>query len=96
MGIKSCSCGADGVYVSCACPRPAGYLGAATAPFCGAAGGMTAAIKNTPCSTEWAECIGTDAVTGTVPQGCACLRNPTTNALQWYCGSTNKWFSLQM
>jgi hypothetical protein len=97
LGTKVCTC-IGGVYSACPCPAPAGWQGAATAPYCDTPDGtgLTTAIKNTACMTEFQECIGKDQVTGTTPQGCACLNNPTTNSLQWYCGSTNRWFSLSM
>jgi hypothetical protein len=94
LGTKTCSCAA-GVYSACPCPKPTTYAGAATAPYCTTADGTTTTLKNTACTMEWQECIGKDLVSGTTPQGCACLRNAQTNALQWYCGSTNKWFALQ-
>jgi hypothetical protein len=93
LGQKVCTCSA-GVYTMCPCPRPAAYLGAATAPYC-PGDGMTANIKNMPCTTEWQQCIGTDPVSGATPEGCVCLRNALTNTLQWVCGTTNKWFALQ-
>jgi hypothetical protein len=94
IGQKICTC-SGGAFTACPCPVPAAYKGAPTAPYCTTPDGMTAGLKNMPCTTEWEECIGKDPVSGTTPQGCVCMNNPTTNALQWYCGSTNKWFLLQ-
>jgi hypothetical protein len=93
IGTKTCTC-SGGFYSACPCPKPAAYMGAATAPYC-PGDGMTAALKKMPCTKEWDECIGKDANTGT-PAGCACLKDPTSNSLVWACGSTNKWFSLAM
>jgi hypothetical protein len=72
------------------------YMGAAMAAYCQTSDGMglTTSLKNTACTTQWAECIGKDLVSGTTPQGCVCLLNATSNTLQWACGSTNKWFTL--
>jgi hypothetical protein len=84
-----------GFYSACPCPKPAAYLGAATAPYCNTPDGMTLGLKKTPCTKEWDECVGKDPNTGT-PQGCACLMDPTSNSLMWSCGSTNKWFALAM
>jgi hypothetical protein len=84
-----------GFYSACPCPKPAAYLGAATAPYCNSPDGMTTSLKKMPCTKEWDECIGKDPNTGT-PQGCACMMDPTSNSLMWSCGSTNKWFSLAM
>jgi hypothetical protein len=95
LGTKTCTC-TTGTYASCPCPKPTTYMGAATAPYCTTADGTTTTLKNTACTTEWQECIGKDLVSGSTPQGCVCLLNATTNALQWYCGSTNKWFALSM
>jgi hypothetical protein len=69
-------------------------MGAAAAPYCATADGTTTTLKNMPCTKEWDECIGKDVVTGTTPQGCACMRDPASTMLQWSCGSTNKWFAL--
>jgi hypothetical protein len=93
IGTKTCTC-VSGAYSECPCPRPAGYMGAATAPYCATPDGTTTALKNMPCATEWDQCIGKDVVTGTTPQGCACLRDPASTMLLWACGSTNKWFAL--
>jgi hypothetical protein len=93
MGTKTCTC-ADGAYTMCPCMKPPSYLGAPTAPYCDTPDGTTLTLKNTLCTTEWQECIGKDVVTGTTPQGCVCMSTPVTNVLQWYCGSTNKWFVL--
>jgi hypothetical protein len=96
LGAKNCTC-MGGVYTACPCPKPATFMGAATAPYCDSLTsdgmGMTASLKNMACTTLWQECIGRDVVSGTTPQGCVCLLNATTNANQWYCGSTNKWFA---
>jgi len=93
MGTKTCSC-SGGAYTMCPCMKPTTYLGALTAPYCDTPDGTTLTLKNTLCTTEWQECIGKDAVTGSTPQGCVCMSTPVTNVLQWYCGSTNKWFAL--
>jgi len=93
IGTKTCTC-SGGFYSACPCPKPAAYMGAATAPYC-PGDGMTAALKKMPCTKECDECIGKDANTGT-PAGCACMKDPTTNTLIWACGSTNKWFALAM
>lgn len=100
LGTKVCSC-VGGVYVTCPCPAPPGWQGAATAPPCdvvvpASASGLASALKNAPCDTEWAECVGREPFSGNTPQGCACLTNPATGKLQWYCGSTNKWFTPSM
>ncbi len=101
LGTKTCAC--DGtMYTACPCPRPATYLGknpttgdAATAPNCNeTAGTTTVLLKNTACTTEWNQCIGTDSVAGSTPLGCVCMKDPATTMLKWYCGSTNKWFAL--
>jgi hypothetical protein len=70
---------------------PANWLGAPLAPCC-PVGSTAATKKNTACETRWAECITSDAMSGTTYQGCACL--DTAGVLSWECGSTNKWFSL--
>jgi hypothetical protein len=104
LGTKICTC-VGGVYSACPCPAPTApaWQGALSAPYCDVVvpsdtSGLTTNLKNNPCDTMWQECIGRDAVTGTTPQGCVCLTNPVANppAMQWYCGSTNKWFSLSM
>jgi hypothetical protein len=97
LGTKTCSCTpGGGVYTACPCPVPATWAGAPTAPPCtGTSAATAAALKGTPCTVANAECIGNDLVTGTTPQGCACLPAPTTNMLTWSCGSTNKWFAAQ-
>ena len=41
---------------------------------------------------KWAQCIGTDPVSGTNPRGCACMIDPVNGKLEWTCGSTNRWF----
>jgi hypothetical protein len=92
LGTKVCSCVGDR-YSMCVCARPSSFLGAARAPYCPTADGTTAPLKNTPCTTEWEECIGKEPIGGNTPQGCVCMTDPTVNALQWKCGSTNKWFA---
>jgi hypothetical protein len=94
MGLKICTC-AGGVYSQCPCPRPDGYMGAATAPNCTTPDGMTTALDDQPCTVEWEQCIGSDPVTGNTPRGCVCMTNRLSGALQWYCGSTNRWFAPQ-
>jgi hypothetical protein len=91
LGTKGCDC-VSGVFVSCHCPRPWDYQGAPTAPTCNTTDGRTHWIDNTPCTDEWAQCIGTDPVSGTNPRGCVCLTDPVNGKLEWTCGSTNKWF----
>ena len=93
MGTKTCTC-ANGAYSMCPCMKPSTYLGAPTAPTCDTPDGTTLTLKNTLCTTEWQECVGKDVVSGSTPQGCVCMSTPVTNVLQWYCGSTNKWFVL--
>lgn len=93
MGTKTCTC-MGGVYTMCPCPKPAEYLGAATAPYC-PGDGMTTALKDMPCEVEWDQCIGKDAVSGSTPKGCVCMKDAANgDALTWFCGSTNKWFAL--
>ena len=93
MGTKVCTC-EEGVYISCPCPRPQEYLGSPYAEVaCPSSDGTAAELDDTPCDTEWDQCIGTDLVTGTTPRGCACLVSRDTGALQWFCGSTNRWFN---
>lgn len=94
MGLKTCTC-ESGVYSSCPCPKPESYLGAATAPPCASPDGTAEALDDQPCTVEWDQCIGSDVVTGNTPRGCACMLNRLTSALQWYCGSTNRWFAPQ-
>lgn len=97
MGTKLCTC-AGGSYSQCPCPRPATFAAPEEAPLCTAYGspdGLTTPLKGAPCDQEWAACIGTDPVTGTTPQGCACLRHELEGTLEWFCGSTNKWFKLE-
>lgn len=94
MGTKLCTC-SGGAYAQCPCPRPADFGAAATAPLCtefGSPDGLTDPLKGTACETEWDACIGSDAVTGTTPRGCVCMTHNVTGDLQWFCGSTNKWF----
>ncbi len=96
MGTKTCTC-AGGIYDNCSCPKPDSYLGAPTAQYCDSLTtdgmGMIASLNDTPCTTEWDECVGRDAVTGPTPKGCACLHNPEfNNDLMWKCQSTNQWF----
>ncbi len=92
MGTMVCTC-EYGEYISCPCPRPAEYLGSPNAGPCLSSDGSASELDDTPCDTEWAQCIGTDPVTATTPRGCACLVNRDTGALQWFCGSTNGWFN---
>ena len=93
MGTKTCTC-MGGVYTMCPCPVPAEYGGAATAPYC-AGDGMTVALDDMPCEVEWDQCIGKDVVSGSTPKGCVCMKDPAnSDALTWFCGSTNKWFAL--
>ena len=91
MGTKACDC-VSGVFVSCHCPRPWNYQGRTTAPTCATPDGRTHWIDNTPCGEEWAECIGSDPVSGVNPRGCVCLTDPVNGQLEWTCGSTNRWF----
>lgn len=91
LGTRACDC-VSGVFVSCHCPRPWDYQGRTTAPACDTPDGRTHWIDNTACSEEWAQCIGTDPVSGTNPRGCVCLTDPVNGQLEWTCGSTNKWF----
>lgn len=93
MGTKTCVC-TTMIYSQCSCPRPVEYLGALTAGYCATADGTTLALKNTPCSQEWDECVGKDAVSGVTPQGCACLKDKVSGQLLWSCQSTNQWFRL--
>jgi hypothetical protein len=93
-GLKICSC-AGGVYSQCPCPKPDSYQGAATAPPCQTPDGMTTALDDQPCTSEWAQCIGSDPVSGNTPRGCVCMTNRLSGTLQWYCGSTNRWFAPQ-
>jgi hypothetical protein len=93
-GTKHCVC-QGGLYTSCVCVKPPDYMGAPTAPYCDTPDGTTLALKKMPCAREWDECIGKDPVSGTTPQGCACLRDETTAQLMWACGSTNNWFALR-
>lgn len=91
LGTKDCDC-VSGVFVSCHCPRPWNYQGNPTAPTCNTSDGRTHWLDNTPCTDQWAQCIGTDPVSGTNPRGCVCLTDPVNGKLEWTCGSTNKWF----
>lgn len=93
IGNKFCTC-RDGIYSMCPCVPPDTWHGPSTAPTCPTADGTTTTLKNTLCSVEWQACVGTDPVSGSTPQGCVCMNNPATSRLQWYCGSTNKWFTL--
>jgi hypothetical protein len=95
IGLKICSC-QGGTYESCPCARPAAYKGELTAGFCETTdgSGLIDMLDDQPCTTEWEQCIGKDNVNGGTPRGCACMRNASTSALQWYCGSTNNWFTL--
>ena len=101
LGTKVCSC-QGGVYSQCPCPRPAAYKGADLAKLCNdpefpsaTETGLMEEMKGNPCTTEWEECIATDIPPGTTPRGCVCMMNLVTEQLQWYCGSTNKWFALE-
>jgi hypothetical protein len=94
MGLKTCSC-AQGTYSQCPCPKPDEYLGAPTAPDCStmdSPDGSADALDDLPCTVEWAQCIGNDRVDGNTPRGCACMKHIVTGNLQWFCGSTNRWF----
>lgn len=91
LGTKNCDC-VNGVFVSCHCPRPWDYQGSPVAPTCNTSDGRTHWLDNTPCTNPWAQCIGTDPVSGTNPRGCVCLTDPVNGKLEWTCGSTNKWF----
>ena len=91
MGTRACDC-VSGVYVSCSCPRPWNYQGRTTAPPCPTADGRTHWLDNTACNEEWAQCIGSDPVSGVNPRGCVCLTDPVNGKLEWTCGSTNRWF----
>jgi hypothetical protein len=91
LGMKACDC-VNGVFVSCHCPRPWDYQGSPVAPTCNTSDGRTHWIDNTPCTERWAQCIGTDPVSGTNPRGCVCLTDPVNGKLEWTCGSTNRWF----
>jgi hypothetical protein len=96
LGDKLCTC-SGGFYTACPCSPPVGWQGAPTAPACeGTSTATAASLKGTACTTAYQECIGNDPITGTTPQGCACLDDPTNpGSLLWACGSTNKWFTLQ-
>jgi hypothetical protein len=91
LGTKACDC-VSSVFVSCHCPRPWNYQGHTTAPPCSTSDGRTHWLDNTACVEEWAQCIGSDPVSGTNPRGCVCLTDPVNGKLEWTCGSTNKWF----
>jgi hypothetical protein len=98
LGTKYCSC-IGGVYAQCPCPRPDAYQGKQFAKYCDDPDfplawdtGLMQAVKGNPCPTEWEQCIARDVPPGSTPRACACLANPSNGALQWYCGSTNKWF----
>lgn len=92
MGTRECDC-VGGYYLGCGCPRPPEYLGDRTAPTCSTPDGRAIPLRGTPCMVEWAQCIGTDPVDGSIPRGCACLANELNDgALTWFCGSTNRWF----
>jgi hypothetical protein len=94
VGTKTCTCG-GGIFTQCHCPKPAAYLGAATAGYCMTADGTTTLLNKQPCTTEWDECVGKDVVTSVTPMGCACMKD-TTGTLTWICGSTNQWYKLAM
>jgi hypothetical protein len=72
------------------CGASAGLSAAAVE--CEAQGsGLQAILKNDPCDQEWQVCIARDFnPTGTSPRGCLCRRSGA--ALEWYCGSTNRWW----
>ena len=98
LGTKLCSC-VGGVYSQCPCPRPDSYEGAETAKYCDDADfpsasetGLMEEMKGLPCDTHWEQCIARDIPPGSTPRGCVCMLNPITQELEWYCGSTNKWF----
>ena len=91
LGTRSCDC-VSGVFVSCHCPRPWNYQGPSSAPPCSTPDGRTHWLDNPACTDEWAECVGSDPVSGTNPRGCVCLTDPVNGKLEWTCGSTNKWF----
>lgn len=104
LGTKTCTCGADGTFSACPCPRPPAYLGGPTAPFCNDAVNFPAAtetglmdtLKGLPCTEEFMQCIARDLdPSSDTPRGCSCLTHPIEGNLQWYCGSTNKWFGVQ-
>lgn len=95
LGTKTCTC--DGtVYTACPCAKPSNWMGAATAEACTSVignDGLVDTNDETPCTTEWTQCIAADAPSGSTPKGCVCLPDPEAGgALQWSCGSTNKWF----
>lgn len=95
IGTRTCECVA-GKYASCRCPRPLEYQGGPTAPYCAVDGGSIYSLKDRPCSVEWEQCIGTDAVDGEIPRGCACMKNHLNgDQLTWFCGSTSRWFRLE-
>lgn len=62
------------------------------APECESLGtGMQAVLKNKPCFKEWELCIARDYnPDGTSPRGCGCFEKD--GSLEWYCGSTNRWW----
>jgi hypothetical protein len=92
IGMRSCEC-TGGYYSGCHCPRPSDYLGAHIAPPCDTPDGRALPLRHEPCDEEWAQCIGNDPVEGSIPRGCACMKNPLNgDRLTWFCGSTNRWF----
>lgn len=99
VGLKHCRC-VDGRYESCPCPRPppSVFGGALSAGFCDGltakGSGMTRELDEQPCTSLWQECIARDPVQGDTPRGCVCMLNDQ-GALEWTCGSTNNWFSLE-
>ena len=103
LGTKTCTCGADGTFSACPCPRPAAYKGGPTAPFCDDPENFSAAtdtglmdsLKGLECTEEFLQCIARDVADSDTPRGCVCLTHPIEGNLQWYCGSTNKWFGVQ-
>jgi hypothetical protein len=102
--FTSCLCAPSAI-----CPQPPAFwykcwTGSTTAPSCrayGSATGSTGDFNGKDCSAligtqtmpPYAECVGTDANTGT-EKGCACI--PAKDGLltepTWVCGSTNHWF----
>src|SRR5882672_11107506 len=76
LGTKVCSCVGDS-YSMCLFARPSSFLGAAKAPACATPDGTTTTLKNTPCTTEWEECVGRDPVSGNTPLGCVCMMDPS-------------------
>lgn len=92
LGIKVCPCSA-GVYWECPCFKSVAYQGPEVAPLCPNPGGAAHA-DGSPCDQEWDACVSTDPVSGSTPRGCLCLES-SGGALEWDCGSTNRWFRLE-